>query len=295
MDPAGWEVLVVDNHSTDETRAVVEAFCHRCPGQFRYLFEPRPGKSYALNAGIQAARGQLLAFIDDDVVVEPEWLHNLTTALENTPCAGVGGRILPPATVAFPGWLALQGPYSLAGALALFDPGPQAAQLTVAPFGANMAFRRAVFEKYGGFRTDLGPPPSPTRGEDTEFCQRLLAAGESLRYQPSAVVRHAVPGDCLEQRYFLAWWFGHGRALIRLKGRRPPVWIIPRHWLSIPKGLACMLQKAGQWSVARDPQRRFFLKAMVWSSAGQIAELYRQARPEADATAQAANQAPTGG
>src|ERR1700681_3481669 len=78
-----WEVLVVDNNSRDQTREVVEEFNRRHPGRFRYLLEKRSGKSYALNAGISEARGDILAFMDDDVTVEPTWLQNLTAALGN--------------------------------------------------------------------------------------------------------------------------------------------------------------------------------------------------------------------
>lgn len=278
LSSVAWEVLVVDNNSSDRTGEVVEYFRRQYPDRFRYLLEPQPGKSYALNAGIRAAQGDVLAFTDDDVTVEPTWLQSLTAALDGGKCAGVGGRILPPETVSLPHWLALEGPYSMGGSLALFDRGSDPAELTEAPFGANMAFRRAMFEKYGAFRTDLGPPPSETRGEDTEFCQRLLAAGEPLRYEPSAVVHHAIPRNRLKKEYFLAWWFGHGRAVIRLKGKQPAVWGISRHYLSIPKGIAGTLLVTLQWMVALNPQRRFFLKALVWYMTGQIVEIYRQSR-----------------
>src|ERR1051325_7506441 len=76
-----WEVLVVDNNSNDQTRKTAGGFSARYPGRFRYLFEPRPGKSHALNAGIREARRNFLSFMDDDVVVHPEWLQNLTGAL----------------------------------------------------------------------------------------------------------------------------------------------------------------------------------------------------------------------
>src|SRR5580704_8772607 len=78
-----WEVLVVDNNSSDQTETVVKSFCRRYPGRFRYLFEPQQGKSYALNAGIRDAGGDILAFLDDDVEVEPVWLQNLTSALND--------------------------------------------------------------------------------------------------------------------------------------------------------------------------------------------------------------------
>src|SRR5690349_7477494 len=93
-----WEVLVVDNNSSDQTREVVDEFCRRYPGRFRYLFESRPGKSCALNAGVREARGAVVAFMDDDVTVEPTWLQELTAALHNGQWAGAGGRILPQRT-----------------------------------------------------------------------------------------------------------------------------------------------------------------------------------------------------
>src|SRR5271166_3382652 len=77
-DPVEWEVLVVDNNSKDQTREVIQDYCRRSPGRFRYLFEGRQGKSYALNTGIRAAEGDVLAFMDDDVTVDPRWLQNLT-------------------------------------------------------------------------------------------------------------------------------------------------------------------------------------------------------------------------
>ena len=178
---SGWEVLVVDNNSSDQTREVVETCCRRYPGRFRYLFEPQPGKSYALNSGIRGALGEILAFMDDDVTVEPTWLQNLTANLDDSDWAGAGGRILPERSFSPPRWLALQGQFSMGGVLALFDRGDKPGELDWAPYGTNMAFRRAMFDKYGAFRTDLGPiPGSQIRNEDTEFGRRLMKAGERL-------------------------------------------------------------------------------------------------------------------
>ena len=79
-----WDVLVVDNNSNDQTREVVKEYCAKYPEHFKYLFEPTPGKSHALNSGIREAAGDVLAFMDDDVTVEPTWLQNLTAALHET-------------------------------------------------------------------------------------------------------------------------------------------------------------------------------------------------------------------
>src|SRR5579863_1127417 len=152
-----WEVLVVDNNSNDQTETVVKDFSHRFPGRFRYLFERQQGKSYALNSGVGEARGDILAFVDDDVTVEPEWLQNLTSALLDSQLSGCGGRILPQRGFVPPNWLALDGPYNLVGALcAYFDLGDVSRELKEPPFGANMAFRKEMFARYGDFRTDLG-------------------------------------------------------------------------------------------------------------------------------------------
>ena len=278
-DSVEWEVLVVDNNSRDRTREVVEEYCRRYPRRFRYLFEPQQGKSFALNTGIREARGEVLTFMDDDVTVESMWLQNLTAHLHNGEWAGAGGRIVPAHAFAAPPWLPLVGPNNMGGMLALFDLGDQACALDQPPFGTNMAFQKWVFEKYGGFRTDLGPSPgSEIRSEDTEFGRRVLAAGERMWYEPSAVVYHAVPENRLTKKYFLTWWFDFGRAKIRELGRRPDIRGIPRSYFSIPKLMGIALLKALQWMVIVDPQRRFFSQAFVWHFAGQIVEIYRQPR-----------------
>jgi len=95
----------VDNNSTDQTREVVEGFQRRHPNRFRYVFEPRQGLSQARNAGIREARGDVLAFMDDDVAVDATWLQSLTACLHDGTRAGVGGRILPEQTFRRrPGW-----------------------------------------------------------------------------------------------------------------------------------------------------------------------------------------------
>jgi glucosyl-dolichyl phosphate glucuronosyltransferase len=271
-----WEVLVVDNNSKDQTRDVVEDFCRRYPGHFRYLLEPQPGKSHALTAGIRNSRGDILAFMDDDVTVEPTWLQNLTAALHNGQWVGSGGRILPEQTFAPPRWLRLQDRYALAP-LALFDLGPQAGALNESPFGTNMAFQKKVFEKYDGFRTDLGPRPgSEIRNEDTEFGHRLLEAGERLRYEPSAVVYHSVPENRVQKKYFLAWWFDKARADIRQSGTPSDTrWFVAGIPLYLFRRLAVWTVR---WIAAVEPSQRFSNKIKAWTVAGQILECYRQPR-----------------
>jgi glycosyltransferase involved in cell wall biosynthesis len=273
-----WEVLVVDNNSTDRTRNIVENFCCQYPGHFRYLFEAQPGKSYALNAGIANASGDVLAFVDDDVTVEPTWLQNLTAELLNDgKWAGAGGRTLPAQKFTPPSWLSNDVNDWGGIIFAYFDQGNEAGELTRAPYGANMAFRKSVFEKYGRFRIDLGPTPnSQIRNEDTELGRRLLAAGERLRYEPSAVVYHPVPQGRITQDYFFPWWFDYGRALIRERGDRSDAYRIPGDYLSLLARAAEMLVMTLRWIFALHPQKRFLYRCLVWKAAGQMTELYRR-------------------
>jgi glycosyltransferase involved in cell wall biosynthesis len=269
-----WEVVVVDNNSSDGTRGVIEGFCRQSPDHFRYLLEQKQGLSNARNAGIREARGRLLAFTDDDVVVEPTWLQNLTATLQDGGCAGVGGRVLPDQGFSCPEWMSPEERYGL-GPLSIFDMGPASKDLVEPPFGASMAFRKDVFEKYGTFRTDLGrSPDSLMSNEDTEFGSRLLAAGERLRYEPSAVLYHCIPQDRIRKQYFLEWWFNKARSDMRQTGRANgapwriagvPVDLFPRLGIS-----------ALRWMLTIGPRERFSKKIAVWTNAGQIRESYRQ-------------------
>jgi glycosyltransferase involved in cell wall biosynthesis len=271
-----WEVLVVDNNSSDQTRGVVEEFCCRYPGRFRYLLEPQQGLSNARNAGVREAQGDVLAFMDDDVTVEPMWLQNLTEPLHDTKWAGCGGRICLEQKFSLPRWLLLEGPYSMGGQLAaLFNIGDEPRELDRPPHGTNMAFRKIMFEKYGSFRTDLGRCGESLIGqEDTEFGERLLAAGEHLWYSPSAVVYHPVQEERLTREYFLAWWFACGRATIRQRGRRPGKWGIPRYYFSM--GMVAL--SALRWICTLNQPRRFFWKCRASMYAGKVIENYRQSR-----------------
>ena len=272
---AQWDVLVIDNNSKDHTRGVVEDFCRRFPGKFSYVFEAKQGKSYALNAGIGQAGGDVLAFMDDDVEVDSHWLHNLTAPLLDGEWAGAGGRILPESGFVPKPWMDIDVRHGLAP-LAMFDMGGEPDELKESPFGTNMAFRKEMFSKHGEFRIDLGPQPgSQIRSEDSEFGARLLAAGERLRYEPSAIVYHAVPQDRTSRKYFQAWWFGKGRADVREFGvSKDARWYVG----GVPLYL---LRRLTMWTMrftisAREPER-FSRKLKVYWLAGIILECHKQA------------------
>ena len=260
-----WEVLVVDNNSRDQTCEVVREFGNRYPGRFRYLFEPQPGKSYALNSGIREARGTVLAFMDDDVTVEPSWLANLTATLHSGEWAGAGGRVLPEKNFSPPRWLSLTGPRGQVclAPLALFDVGEQPGQLAEPPFGTNMAFRKEMFEKHGGFRTDLGPRPgSEIRNEDTEFGARLLRRESA--YATSPLRSYITPCPLNESRKNITWIGGSTKAAadIRQFGIPTHAWCVLGIPLYLFRRLAVWTLR---WMVTLDSARRFHSKLAVWA------------------------------
>jgi glucosyl-dolichyl phosphate glucuronosyltransferase len=267
-----WEILVVDNNSNDQTRFVVEQFAARHPRRFRYLFEGKPGKSNALNAGVNAARGEVLAFMDDDVAVDPRWLDLVTAPLRRaSEWSGSGGPVILRWSGPPPVWLDITRPYSM-GPLAGFNLGERTIELDEPPFGTNMAFRKSMFKKYGLFRTDLGPSPRtdiPRPNEDTEFGRRLIAGREKLIYVGTAVVNHGVPDERLQKEYFLKWWYDKGRAEIREMGNPPDAISLRGVPLHLYRRLAVWTVR---WLVALRPAQRFDCKLKVWGKLGAIFE-----------------------
>ena len=264
-----WDVLVVDNNSTDHTRAVLERYCRQHQPRFGYIFEPKQGLSNARNAGIAKAGGDILAFTDDDVFVDPGWLLNLTSALvEGREWSGCGGRIIPVWNGLLPEWLSVEDVATL-GPFAGFDEGPDPKALSRPPYGGNAAFRREIFERYGGFRADLGRSNNNLQGrEDIELGNRLFAGGERLRYEPGAVIRCPIDPARMTRRYLLRWYYWEGRSEIADEGRLEARWSL----MGVPLYL---LRRLVRWVlqslIAASAQQRFFCQRHAWKLAGQIA------------------------
>jgi glycosyltransferase involved in cell wall biosynthesis len=215
------EVIVADNGSSDDTRAVVERAARRDGGAaVRYLLVAQPGKSHAVNAALQLTQGELVAFTDDDVQPDPDWIAALVRAVEETDADFVAGRIQPMWEIDPPRWMSPQ----LYGVLAIPDNGVARLPISangpanVMPIGANMAVRASVIARIGGLRTDLGKLDGSLRtGEDHEFFLRLLHAGCSGVYEPTAVVHHFVPRERLQRAYFRRWLHQNGRDVAKLE------------------------------------------------------------------------------
>jgi len=194
-----WELLIVDNNSNDQTSEVVEKYMENTRLNIRYVFEPRQGKTYALNTGISNARGQVLAFTDDDVIADSKWVASIMEAAQNYRYEGFGGKVVPLWPSAVPPWIQPTGPYAkpiVGSPIVSHDCGDEIKEYGESmwvPIGANMFFRREVFEKYGEFRTDLGPKGEIYGPyEDSELGFRLKKNGERILYFPRAVIYNPV-------------------------------------------------------------------------------------------------------
>jgi glycosyltransferase involved in cell wall biosynthesis len=222
-----WEAIVIDNNSHDNTRAVVERHIPGFPVRLRYLFEGAQGRSSALNAGISQAEGTVLAFTDDDVRVAEGWLDAATGPLVNGdgPVAYSGGPVRPLWGADPPRWLDLQRG-DLWGTIAIQDHGAEPfvyEERRKVPLGANMAARRELFQRVGGFRADLGRTGGRlVLGQEVpELLLRAREAGLRGMYVPAMQVHHHIPARRLTPSYFRKWWFGKGVSRAALERMQP--------------------------------------------------------------------------
>ena len=217
--PPDFEVLVVDNNSTDNTRAAVQSLAAQYPERLRYFFEPMQGLSYARNTGIANARAQIIAFTDDDVRVAPDWVYQIKVGFDANPDIDfVGGKVaaLWPSTP--PSWLtkAQWAP------LALLDYGNEPfyvdSEKQLCLIGANFAFRRRAFDKVGLFRTDFQRVKDGIGSlEDHELLLRLWRCHRRGLYLPQLVVTAEIEAERMEKHYHRRWHAGHGRFYAALR------------------------------------------------------------------------------
>jgi glycosyltransferase involved in cell wall biosynthesis len=269
-----FEIVVADNGSTDGTRDIVVRASRVGGPSIRYLFVATPGKSHAVNAALEIARGEILAFTDDDVRPERHWLAYLDAAIGRPGVSFVAGRVLPIWETAPPEWMSP----ALYGVLAVPDNGTRPVAIATAaadvmPIGANMAVLRTVIDRIGGLRIDLGKLEGTLRtGEDHEFFLRMLHAGCQGAYEPRAVVHHWVPTARLDPSYFRRWLYQNGRDVARLETSYPDtarrLFGVPRHrWREAAGNLVALASVMGG-----DRARRFAALVRMRWLAGYLRE-----------------------
>jgi glucosyl-dolichyl phosphate glucuronosyltransferase len=206
-----YEVIVVDNNSTDETRQVIESHAAK-DKRLKYTLERSQGVAFARNSGIQLARADLIAFCDDDVYVAPDWVQKVYDAFMRFPDADfIGGRVLPVWPSDLPKWLK-----PTMAPLALQDRGEEPFKVSLTNptclISACLGARRQTFDRVGCFdpaRQRVKDGIGSTEDYDWEF--KVWCSGGHGVYVPNVVCYCEVPQSRMKKMYHRRWHLGHGK------------------------------------------------------------------------------------
>lgn len=271
QDPNSFEVVVVDNGSSDRTRAVVE---ERLPHpRLRYLWEPILGLSVARNTGARETRSPILAYLDDDAVSSPHWLRTLYDAYQNNDQLAVAGgkvTLLWSEGIQPPSWLSP----GLAGNLGAYDLGETLTYIDnpgLTPRGLNYSIRRTFLESVGGFDTHLGRVGTKLlSNEELVMTEMALKRGWQVAYIPDALVAHNVAIDRLCRSWFLqrGWWQGISECYREQLSDRAD-------WKQFPRGLERILR--GLYNALKystNPAQRFDNLVYAYSHIGYLSAVF---------------------
>lgn len=208
-----FEVIVVDNNSTDDTEQVYTKWReNHLEGSFTYTTETKQGASYARNNGATIAKGDWFCFMDDDAVATPDYVKNILNHIKQHPTiVGFGGRIIPKYIPAEPKWMS----YYVSSLVGNFDYAPTACAFENGkyPLESNMIVQKSVFEQVGGFNTALPGVVGTLRigGEGKDLYFKVMALGHTIYYDPSICVHHVVEVKKLTSEYMYRVASGVGR------------------------------------------------------------------------------------
>ncbi|HRE79782.1 MAG TPA: glycosyltransferase [Opitutaceae bacterium] len=221
----GFEIIVIDNNSRDDTRSVVAEFSEASPAP-QYVVETQQGLDHARNRAVHEAKGEILILADDDILMDPDWVTQLVApfrADSKSKIAAVGGEVIPVFPDGLPEWVAeWHSPLAFRA-----ETGPLTAQQS--PMGANLAFRKSVFERHGLFSTTLDRKGSALfSGGETEMLNRLRQAGLEVWFAPAAKVKHQMPASRTTFRYAARHAFDSARSRVVDRGRTSIGYLVSR-------------------------------------------------------------------
>lgn len=204
LSKAEYEILLVDNNCTDNTREICDTFASNHPDvNFCYVVETEQGLSAARNKGIKEAKGDIIVYIDDDALVDTWYLRIIVEYMSVHPkIDAVGGPIVPLYETEEPQWMTCYTKELLCGYLYFGDkertfPGDRY------PGGGNAAYRANVFEKVGLFNTDLGRKGDSLMGaEEKDIFDKMSSQRMRFMYLPKMILHHIIPQKKLEKDYF---------------------------------------------------------------------------------------------
>jgi glucosyl-dolichyl phosphate glucuronosyltransferase len=275
-----YEVLVIDNNSPDNTREVSAAFAAGAP-IVRHVLETRQGLDHARNRAIAEARGEIIVFADDDILVEPDWLRELVAPLlddHSRRIGAVGGEVIPVFPDGLPSWLAgAHRPLAFRA-----DPGSLPPYQT--PMGANFAIPQWAFARCGRFTTGLDRRGQALfSGGDGEMIRRLRAAGLEIWFAPAAKALHQMPASRLTFRYATCHAFDSARSRVvdhvaglRAAGRSPWGYLASRFGANLFKTAGFTLLALLSLIVFRTGATRKCL-VRAWRACGYLYQILRSA------------------
>jgi glycosyltransferase involved in cell wall biosynthesis len=208
-----YEVIVVDNNSTDNTKELcLHYIASHTDYNIYYFGEKQQGASFARNTGVVHSKGILIAFMDDDAVADKDFIKNIFRFFETHPDAdGLGGRIIPKYIPEEPKWMS----YYVSSLVGNFDYSNKAEEFKQGkyPLESNMIVKKKDFLEVGGFNTNLPGVVGKLRigGEGKEFFYKLQDVGKKIYYDPSVRVQHVVEVNKLTREYMYSVASGIGR------------------------------------------------------------------------------------
>lgn len=216
-DQRDYEVIIIDNGSTDETRAVCQDFLNRFKN-FIYFYEKKPGLHVCRNAGLKKSEGQILVYADDDIQASQYWLEAIAAAFKDKDAMLVGGKCLPRFENQPPRWLMdmwqkRKADGQILPFLSLLDLGDSIK--VISPyyvFGCNFSIRRQVLLEAGGFHPDAMPPDLIRyRGDgETHVSKFISIKGYKTVYHPQASVYHYVSNERMTEQYLFSRFYAQG-------------------------------------------------------------------------------------
>lgn len=263
-DELKYEVIVIDNDPDKSAFGVVSQMPVNPDVPVRYVSHPVEGLSHARNRGIEEATGDMIAFLDDDVIVDKDWLSSMTKCMADRNADCVGGRTL----------IKWEGRPDPVLSRYVHDPGTEDFEFLgpVLPSGVNCIFKRDLFDEGLRFYARLGRVgQNLISGEDTEAFRRMLRNGKRIWYCATAVVHHRAAGERLKEVYYIRrdYWFGISSAVIdkRLHGK---AYQVASACGRIGKALTVHVPHWAVGRVLRDPFTQFINNCALARQVGYI-------------------------
>jgi glycosyltransferase involved in cell wall biosynthesis len=280
MDGVDWELLIVNNNSTDRTEEIARELIDKHTINIRYVLESEQGLSYARNRGIASTDSQYIVFIDDDILVEPKWLRAIYSTFKGFDSDAVGGRIWLKSPSKLPKWIT-EEMRSYLGHLDFGDVPLRVDGHIKKMFGGNMGFDRRIFEQVGLFDVRRGRRGEGLKwrelfkGEEPDLFHRIADASGRIDYSPEAIVYHKILPHQLKRQFFRVLEFSNGYQEIKLGNN-----CCTRLFLGIPlfmfRAMCKEMIEYFRQILICGPDRAFRQQLKVASSLGRMVAFYEK-------------------